>query len=46
MIDDAEIVAKSEFFKHAFEGPANAIAAKDVEVPCDNKKGCTRIKSK
>jgi branched-chain amino acid transport system substrate-binding protein len=41
----AEIVAKSEFFKHAFEGPATAISAKDVEVPCD-KTGCTRIKSK
>lgn len=41
----AEIVAKSEFFKHAFEGPATAIPAKDIEVPCD-KTGCTRIKSK
>ncbi len=38
----AEIVAKSEFFKHAFEGPATAIPAKDVEVPCD-KTGCTRM---
>ncbi len=45
MIDEAEIVAKSEFFKHPFEGPATAIPAKDVEVPCD-KTGCTRIKSK
>ena len=40
----AEIVPKSEFFKHAFEGPAWAIPAKDVEVPCD-KTGCTRIKT-
>jgi len=39
----AEIVAKSEFYKHAFEGPAVAIPAKDVEVPCD-KTGCTRMK--
>ncbi|MGO9121713.1 MAG: ABC transporter substrate-binding protein [Desulfomonilaceae bacterium] len=41
----AEIVAKSEFFPHAFEGPAWPIPAKDVEVPCD-KTGCTRIKAK
>jgi branched-chain amino acid transport system substrate-binding protein len=41
----AEIVPKSEFFKHAFEGPATAIPAKDVEVPCDQT-GCTRMKSK
>jgi branched-chain amino acid transport system substrate-binding protein len=39
----AEIVPKSEFFKHAFEGPAKAIPAKGVEVPCDQT-GCTRIK--
>jgi hypothetical protein len=45
MNDDAEIVAKSEFFQHAFEDSANTIPAKDVEVPCD-KKGCTRIKRK
>jgi len=41
----AEIVAKSEFFPHAFEGPAWAIPAKDVEVPCDQT-GCTKIKAK
>jgi hypothetical protein len=45
MIDAAEIVAKSESFKHAFGDSANTIPAKDVEIPCD-KKGCTRIKSK
>ena len=38
----AEIVTKSDFFKHAFEGPATAIPAKDVEVPCD-KTGCTKM---
>ena len=31
----AEMVAKSQFFKHAFVGTAWAIPAKDVEVPCD-----------
>ena len=41
----AEIVAKSEFFPHAFEGPAWPIPAKDVEVPC-NQTGCTKIKAK
>lgn len=41
----AEMVPKSEFFKHAFVGPATAIPAKDVEVPCDQT-GCTRMKSK
>ncbi|HVN81326.1 MAG TPA: ABC transporter substrate-binding protein [Terriglobia bacterium] len=41
----AEIVAKSEFFPHAFEGPAWAMPAKDVEVPCDQT-GCTKIKAK
>jgi len=41
----AEIVAQSEFFPHAFEGPAWAIPAKDVEVPCDQT-GCTKIKAK
>ena len=41
----AEIVEKSEFFPHAFEGPAWPVPAKDVEVPCDQT-GCTRIKAK
>jgi branched-chain amino acid transport system substrate-binding protein len=41
----AEIVAKSEFLPHAFEGPAWPIQAKDVEVPCDQT-GCTKIKAK
>ncbi len=41
----AEIVAKSEFFPHAFEGPAWPVPAKDSEVPCD-KTGCTKIKAK
>ena len=41
----AEMVAKSEFLPHAFEGPAWPIPAKDVEVPCD-KTGCTKIKAK
>ena len=29
-----EIVKNNKFFKHAFEGPASMIPAKDVEVPC------------
>src|SRR5512136_538793 len=29
-----EIVKENKFFKHAFEGPATEIPAKDVEVPC------------
>ncbi len=41
----AEMVAKSEFLPHAFEGPAWPIPAKDVEVPC-NQTGCTKIKAK
>jgi len=41
----AEIVPKSEFFNHAYEGPAWAIPAKDVEVTCEQT-GCTRIKAK
>lgn len=41
----AEIVPKSEFFKHAFVGPAKAILAKEVEVPCDQT-GCVKMKSK
>ena len=41
----AEIVPKSEFYKHAFEGPATAMPAKDLEVPCDQT-GCTKIKTK
>lgn len=34
-----EIVKNNKFFKHAFEGPATMIPAKDVEVPC-NQTGC------
>jgi branched-chain amino acid transport system substrate-binding protein len=41
----APIVPKSEFFKHAFVGPAVAISAKDIEVPCDQT-GCTMAKGK
>jgi branched-chain amino acid transport system substrate-binding protein len=29
-----EIVKNNKYFKHAFEGPATMIPAKDVEVPC------------
>jgi len=29
-----EIVKENKFFKHAFEGPATEITAKEVEVPC------------
>jgi branched-chain amino acid transport system substrate-binding protein len=41
----AEFTPKSAFFKHAFVGPAKAISAKDVEVPCD-KTGCEKSKMK
>ena len=41
----AEMVPKSDFYKHAFVGPAVAMPAKDVEVPCDQT-GCTKIKTK
>jgi branched-chain amino acid transport system substrate-binding protein len=41
----AEIVPKSEFFNHAFEGPAWALPAKDVEVPCEQT-GCKRLQAK
>lgn len=34
-----EIVKDNKFFKHAFEGPATMIPAKDIEVPCE-KTGC------
>ena len=34
-----EIVKNNKFFKHAFEGPATVIPAKDVEVPCEET-GC------
>ena len=41
----AEIAPKSEFYKNAFVGPAVAIPAKEVEVPCDQT-GCTKIRTK
>jgi branched-chain amino acid transport system substrate-binding protein len=34
-----EIVKDNAFFKHAFEGPATMISAKEVEVPCEDT-GC------
>jgi branched-chain amino acid transport system substrate-binding protein len=36
---NTEIVAKNKFFKHAFETPAGMVAAKEVEVPCEET-GC------
>jgi branched-chain amino acid transport system substrate-binding protein len=36
-----EIVEKNPYFKHAFEGPAAMIPAKDVEVPCEAT-GCKK----
>jgi len=34
-----EIVKKTKYFDHAFEAPAGMVAAKDVEVPCEET-GC------
>ena len=33
----------NKFFKHAFEGPATVITAKEVEVPCEET-GCKMAK--
>lgn len=35
----AEVVKENKFFKHAFVGSATMVAAKDVEVSCEDT-GC------